>query len=298
MDERTIELTKIIDAPADLVFRAFTEPEHLTRWWGPEGFGVASVTSDARQGGLFRIVMRGPDGMDLPVDGTYRTFDPPRRLVTESTAMGPDGEKLLEATATIDLVDADGKTELRLRASAIALVPEASPALAGMETGWAQSLRRLDDHLTGALDRRIVTTQIVEASPLEVFEVFTTPEHLGRWWGPDGFTTTTASMDFRPGGEWRFMMHGPDGTDYPNLITYEEIRPGELLSFLHSDGEEDGIAFRGEVWFDAMMDATVVTLKAVFATTAERDENVEKNGAEEGGRQTLARLAAYAKRDR
>jgi uncharacterized protein YndB with AHSA1/START domain len=298
MDERTIELTKIIDAPADLVFRAFTEPEHLTRWWGPEGFGVASVTSDARQGGLFRIVMRGPDGMDLPVDGTYRTFDPPRRIVTESTAMGPDGEKLLEATATIDLVDADGKTELRLRASAIALVPEASPALAGMETGWAQSLRRLDDHLTGALDRRIVTTQIVEASPLEVFEVFTTPEHLGRWWGPDGFTTTTASMDFRPGGEWRFMMHGPDGTDYPNLITYEEIRPGELVSFLHSDGEEDGIAFRGEVWFDAMMDATVVTLKAMFATTAERDENVEKNGAEEGGRQTLARLAAYAKRDR
>jgi len=92
-------------------------------------------------------------------------------------------------------------------------------------------------------------------------------------------------------------MHGPDGTDYPNLITYEEIRPGELVSFLHSDGEEDGIAFRGEVWFDAMMDATVVTLKAVFATTAERDENVEKNGAEEGGRQTLARLAAYAKRD-
>jgi uncharacterized protein YndB with AHSA1/START domain len=297
MDEHTIELTKIVDATADQVFRAFTEPEHLAQWWGPEGFGVSAVTSDARQGGLFRIVMRGPDGMDMPVDGTYREFDPPRRLVTEATAMGSDGEKLLESVTTVDLVDADGKTEIRVRASAVALVPEAAPALAGMEAGWAQSLRRLDDHVTGADDRRIVTTQLVEASPEEVFEVFTTAEHLARWWGPDGFTTTTASMDFRPGGQWRFTMHGPDGTDYPNLITYDEIRPGEALTFLHTGGEDDDVAFRGEVWFDGFMGNTVVTLKAVFATAAERDENVEKYGAIEGGRQTLARLADYAKRE-
>ena len=92
-------------------------------------------------------------------------------------------------------------------------------------------------------------------------------------------------------------MHGPDGTDYPNLITYEDIRPGELLSFLHTGGEDDDVAFHGEVWFDEFMDNTVVTLKAVFATASERDENVEKYGAEEGGRQTLARLAAYARRE-
>src|SRR4029078_6204270 len=64
-------VTRMIDAPPDLVFRAWTEGEHLAKWYAPEGFGVARAEADARQGGAYSIVMQGPDGAEYPLWGTY-----------------------------------------------------------------------------------------------------------------------------------------------------------------------------------------------------------------------------------
>ena len=75
---REVSITRLFDAPRDLVFQSFTDAEHIARWWGPEGFSVPSCESDPREGGSLRIVMRGPDGTDHPMTGTYREFDPPR----------------------------------------------------------------------------------------------------------------------------------------------------------------------------------------------------------------------------
>ena len=72
-------------------------------------------------------------------------------------------------------------------------------------------------------DREIIVTRVYDAPRELVFDAFTDPKHLSQWWGPRGFTTTTHSMDFRVGGEWRYTMHGPDGTDYKNLMVYHEI---------------------------------------------------------------------------
>ena len=94
--------------------------------------------------------------------------------------------------------------------------------LAGMEAGLLQSLRRLDDVVTGAVDRSIVLSRMLQAPREQVFELWTSPEHLANWWGPNGFTLTTHEADIRPGGVWRFTMHGPDGVDYPNVLRYDE----------------------------------------------------------------------------
>ena len=76
----------------------------------------------------------------------------------------------------------------------------------------------------------IIGSRLLDAPRELVFSVFTGPRHLAQWWGPNGFTTTTRNFDFRPGGEWRFVMHGPDGRNYQNCITYEEIiRPGRIV---------------------------------------------------------------------
>ena len=64
-------------------------------------------------------------------------------------------------------------------------------------------------------DRTIVTTRVIDAPRALVFKAWTDPAHIAEWWGPDGFTTTIREMDVRLGGAWRFMMHGPDGVDYP-----------------------------------------------------------------------------------
>ena len=81
-------------------------------------------------------------------------------------------------------------------------------------------------------EREIVTHRLIDAPRALVFRAFSEPEHLARWWGPDGFTNTFAEFDFRPGGHWRFTMHGPDGSDHDNHSVFEEIT-SERIVFQH-----------------------------------------------------------------
>ena len=146
-------------------------------------------------------------------------------------------------------------------------------------------------------DRDIITTRVVNAPRDLVFKAWSSAEHLANWWGPNGFSTTTSKMEFKPGGEWRFVMHGPDGRDYKNLITYVDIRVPELISYRHGDDQPDGgapIRFETLVTFEVQGAKTLVTLRARFESKAERDRVAKLYGAEEGGRQTLGRLAAFA----
>lgn len=140
----------------------------------------------------------------------------------------------------------------------------------------------------------IVVTRVLAAPPDVVFEAFTRPQHLERWWGPRGFTTTTHGFEFAPGGGWRFTMHGPDGRDYPNQLRYEEIASPERIVYVH-EGGRDGVParFRATVTFAQHGDGTRLTMRSVFASTAERDAVVAKYDAVEGGKQTLGRLAEY-----
>src|SRR4051794_39313711 len=81
-------------------------------------------------------------------------------------------------------------------------------------------------------------------------EAFTAVRHLSRWWGPEGFTTTTRSFEFRVGGEWDFVMHGPDGTDYQEWITWTEIAPPERIALLHGESRDDPNAFESVLTFE------------------------------------------------
>jgi uncharacterized protein YndB with AHSA1/START domain len=142
-------------------------------------------------------------------------------------------------------------------------------------------------------DREIVISRVIDAPPALVFEVFTDVRHLARWWGPDGFTTTTRSFEFRVGGAWDFVMHGPDGTDYQEWIAWTEIVAPERIALLHGESRDDPNAFASLLTFEPAGDGTRVTLRTVFPTKELRDDAVEKFGAIEGGRQTLGKLAAY-----
>src|SRR5690348_8303213 len=142
-------------------------------------------------------------------------------------------------------------------------------------------------------DREIVISRVINASRELVFEAFTEVRHLSRWWGPDGFTTTTQSFEFRVGGEWVFVLHGPDGTDYPEWITWTEISPPERIALLHGEFREDPNAFESVLTFEPDAAATRIEMRTVFPTKELRDEAVEKYHAIEGGQQTLGNLAAY-----
>ena len=142
-------------------------------------------------------------------------------------------------------------------------------------------------------DREIVISRVVDAPRELVFEAFTEVRHLARWWGPEGFTTTTRSFEFRVGGEWDFVMHGPDGTDYTEWITWTEIAPPARIALLHGESRDDPNAFESVLTFEPDGAATRVEMRTVFPSKALRDEAVHTYHAIEGGRQTLGNLAAY-----
>ena len=140
--------------------------------------------------------------------------------------------------------------------------------------------------------REIVTSRLINASSRLVFAALSDRAHIGEWWGPDGFSTTTSKMEFRPGGEWRFVMHGPDGRDYINNIVYEEIVAHELVVMKHS-GEDEDVSHRTILTLEEEAGNTHVTLLGVFGSADERDRVAREYGAVEGGKQNLARMAAY-----
>jgi uncharacterized protein YndB with AHSA1/START domain len=147
------------------------------------------------------------------------------------------------------------------------------------------------EHATA--DREIVMSRVISAPQELVFKAFTQVRHLSRWWGPEGFSTTTRSFEFRVGGAWDFVMHGPDGTDYQEWITWREIVPPERIALRHGESRDDPDAFESVLAFEPAGDETRIVMRTVFPTRELRDEAVEKYHAIEGGEQTLRNLAAY-----
>jgi uncharacterized protein YndB with AHSA1/START domain len=151
----------------------------------------------------------------------------------------------------------------------------------------------------GVHSRSIVGVREFEAPRELVFSMWTDPKHLAQWWGPNGFTTTTSSFDMRPGGVWHFVMHGPDGRDYQNHITYEDIVPPQRIVYRHagSGGDVGSVRFTTTVTFDELKSEsgakTRITMRMDFPSAAERDRVVKDHGADKGQAQTLARLAEY-----
>ncbi len=142
-------------------------------------------------------------------------------------------------------------------------------------------------------DREIVISRVIDAPRELVFAAFTEVRHLSRWWGPEGFSTTTRSFAFHEGGEWDFVMHGPDGTDYQEWITWREIVPPERIALSHGESRDDPNTFASVLAFEPAGDETRIVMRTVFPTKEQRDEAVEKYHAVESGRQTLNNLAAY-----
>jgi uncharacterized protein YndB with AHSA1/START domain len=126
--------------------------------------------------------------------------------------------------------------------------------------------------------------------------MWTDPQHVAAWWGPNGFTNTILEMDVRPGGIWRFVMHGPNGVDYDNRIAYTEVvRPERLVYFHGSDVENDPGRFHVTVTFAEERRKTRLTMRSLFVSAAERDKVVKEFGALEGANQHLDRLEQHLK---
>lgn len=143
-------------------------------------------------------------------------------------------------------------------------------------------------------NRELVHSRVFAASRGAVWAAWTDANAIGEWWGPKGFTTTTSEMEVRPGGRWKYVMHGPDGRDYPNLIIYGEVVRPERLTYSQRGGlESDLVQFHVTVTFVETDGGTEVHMRQVFPTVELRETSIRVYGAVEGAKQTFERLAAY-----
>lgn len=147
------------------------------------------------------------------------------------------------------------------------------------------------DETPGMNDRELIITRILKASPERVFEIWTDPDHTSQWWGPEGFSTTTHSIDLEPGGLWRFTMHGPDGRDYKNLIEFIEVETPLRLVYRHrDDGEVEPVRFHVTITFAPLGKKTLLTMRSTFESAEDLERIEDAYGACEGMHHTLARF--------
>lgn len=224
-----LHLTRLIQAPPARVFQAFTDPEHLQKWWGPERFTNPRCLWNAEPEGELDVHMRGPDGQIFPMGGRMLEVVADRRLTFLTWPLDAEGRPLFEVRTTV-VLEADGPhTRLSLAAEVSGLTAEGAPYVEGMAQGWDQSLHRLDLLVWEPLsEREVVAFRHYPASPGEVHAAWVDPERLATWWGPAGFTNTNELCEPWPGGTWRFTMHGPDGKDYPNVCRFVEVEPHRI----------------------------------------------------------------------
>jgi len=142
---RELTITRIFDAPRELVFRAWTDPVMLREWWGPRMFTNPVCEVDPRVGGEIKIVMRGPDGTEHTMKGTFREVVKPEKIVFVNNAYDSSGTQHLEGLTTVLFADEGGKTKLTLTTIATGLTDLSAMMLAGMNEGWTQTIDRLGE---------------------------------------------------------------------------------------------------------------------------------------------------------
>jgi uncharacterized protein YndB with AHSA1/START domain len=143
--ERVLVITRVLDAPQALVYAAWTEPEHLLRWWGPHGFTVDAAEVDRRVGGAWRVRMRSPEGRVHASSGVYRELVPPERLVFTFAWEGDeDGEPGHETLVTLSFAEEGGRTRMTFRQAVFTSVESRD----AHEGGWSEAFERLALHLT------------------------------------------------------------------------------------------------------------------------------------------------------
>jgi uncharacterized protein YndB with AHSA1/START domain len=304
-------ITRTFDAPRERVWKVWTEPKYVRRWWGPMGYTCPVANIDLRVGGKYLSAMRSPDGKDFWSTGVYREIIPMERIVASdsfadekgnvvpASHYGMTGDFPMELLVTVTFEEHKGKTKFTLKHAGI------PPGMMMDMTrlGWSGSFDKLaevlEEEKPGALKTRIVAepgkqeasvVRIFDAPREKVFKAFTDPELMVKWWAPRRFTIIVDKMDVKPGGAWRILNRDAEGKEFWFHGVYHEVSSPSRLVYTFEFEGMPGHVILGIVTFEDRDGRTKVTEKSVFESVWDRD-GMLKSGMEEGGPETMDRLA-------
>jgi uncharacterized protein YndB with AHSA1/START domain len=317
---REIVLTRVFDAPRELVFDAWTDPKHISNWWGPKGFTTTIFSMDVKPGGVWRFIMHGPDGRDYHNRIVFLEVSRPSRIVFKH-----DGDKDCEPVnheMIVTFEDEGGKTKLTMQL----IFPTAEERNYVVENygaieGGNQTLSRLGQYISKAQgvsvdsdsNEQFVITRIFDAPRDLVFKAWTDRDRLMRWWGPKGSTMLTAKNDLRVGGIFHYSMRSADGHEMWGKWVYREIDPPRRIVFVSSFSDEAGNITRhpfapewprellSTITFSEYQGRTTLTVRWLPLTPTAAEQKVFSAGHESmqnGWGGTLDRLAEEQMKER
>lgn len=313
--KKELTLTRLIDAPREMVFKAWTDPKQLARWWGPHGFTTPVCELDARKGGALTIHMASdgtmmPDNVVFPLRGEVVEYDPPARFAYTNKILEDDnGDFGMEALTTVTFAEEGGRTRLTVHEKVTKLEARAIEALRGFEVGMTQTLDKLETFVargvarpkdrartnplhveTPAAEPTIVLTRTFDAPRALVWEAMTKAEHMARWWGPHGFLSNVTEFDARPGGKWRIVQIDPRGRHFVFHGEFTEVvAPERLVWTFGMEGLFDGRMAIDDVTLTESDGKTYYRAVSRFPTIADRDGMVS-SGMEWGANDSMERL--------
>jgi len=278
-DEPEMVITRILNAPRELVFRVWTEPEHIKHWWGPNGFTNTISKMEFRPGGIWEFVMHGPDGTDYPNVNEFVEIVKPEKIVLKH-----GHEPVFFMTVTFEEIGNKTRLTLRNRFES-AEVFDMAVKKYGAAEGLKQNVDRLVAYIyERPMGRGLIITRELNAPKDIVYEAWTQEKHLAKWWGPKGLEIKVSKFDFHPGGSFLYSMATPDGSEMIGLFVYHEIVHGEKITFVNSFADRDGHIIRApfspswplevynELTFSEKNGKTIVVLRGapIHATEEER----------------------------
>ena len=219
--ERTVVATRVFDAPRDLVYRAWIDPEQLAQWFPPKDFTAAACEVDPRPGGVFRVDMKGPDGPPFngqvfPGRGVFREVVPNERL---AFTFAGEGDKVPPPILVTVIFEAQGnKTKLTIQQTAETVADYEALLKLGVREGLAQSFEKLDELLgrrargdsASVMGRVLTLTRVFDAPRELVWRAYTDPKHIVKWMFANDWVSPFAETDVRPGGAFRIGMRPAD----------------------------------------------------------------------------------------
>ena len=286
--DREIVISRIINAPRELVFEVWTDPKHIENWWGPNGFTSKVHEMNVVPGGTWKLTMDGM-GMSFPNEIKFLEVVKPERLVYTHGSGEENNPRAFHVTITFD--KQGGKTLLTMR-SLFGSAEVRTTVVNEFKVidGGNQTVDRFEAQLAEIIAARSLSISRILNAPRElVFEVWTNPEHIKNWWGPNGFTNTISNMDLTPSGEWEFVMHGPDGTDYKNKNRYIEVVHPERIVMDHVTAPRHQVT----ATFEDMGDQTKLNMVMTFESEEEKANTIAVFKADEGMIQNVDKLETY-----
>jgi uncharacterized protein YndB with AHSA1/START domain len=276
-------ITHKFDAPRDLVYRIYTDPSLIPEWWGPRNLTTIIDKMELRPGGIWRYIQHDQQNNEFAFHGVYHSLEPNKQIISTFEWEGMPGHVILVTTNFEDkgnqtivtqqnvfqsVLDRDGMIQQGMEQGTIEGDERFNELLSRLNTG-----QRMEGHMEQRIEDGgcIDVTRVFNASPEVVWDLWTDPDQYMCWWGPKDFTSPYVKLDMHVGGKYLSCMKGPDGKEYWDTGTYEEIIEPSRIVYTDTLADEHGNAvapsFYGMPGDKPVEMAVEVTLKDIGGKT-------------------------------